>query len=189
MRKGMSAIDGVFACLTLVVIVITAAFWFRDVTGSKPDAAVEGNIIHPIYGSYPETVEFSQGMTLMPGQSTEIGVGIGLSVYMGYLPKLVYDDSVNGGFVKNNNGNFIEGYMYDKSFAPDKDVTFIQRELEPQIDNIYGYTFYFDSTNPREPVMRVSTDVAHEEFTFYERKKWKIIKRDGNYVLKYRRAK
>lgn len=32
----------------------------------------KGVIHHPSYGDYPETVEFSQGMTLMPGQSTEL---------------------------------------------------------------------------------------------------------------------
>ena len=37
----------------------------------KPD--VDGNINHPIYGNYPETVPFEQGMTLRPGQRTIIG--------------------------------------------------------------------------------------------------------------------
>lgn len=30
----------------------------------------DGKIHHPTYGSYPEEIEFYQGMTLMPGQST-----------------------------------------------------------------------------------------------------------------------
>jgi len=35
-----------------------------------------GIIHHPTYGDYPEEVPFEQGMTLMPGQSAEMEIGI-----------------------------------------------------------------------------------------------------------------
>ena len=43
----------------------------------RPDA--EGNIHHPTYGTYPATVPFERGMTLMPGQRTEVTIEIPLS--------------------------------------------------------------------------------------------------------------
>lgn len=43
---------------------------------SLPDAS--SNIHHPVYGAYPDTVPFEQGMTLMPGQSATMTLDIPL---------------------------------------------------------------------------------------------------------------
>lgn len=39
---------------------------------------VNGVIKHPVYGEYPENVSFSQGMSLMPGQSAGFNIVIEL---------------------------------------------------------------------------------------------------------------
>ena len=61
----------VFAC---VVFLFVSGFLLYTIN-QYPDPAnlsrSNGMIHHPKYGSYPERVEFKQGMTLMPGQIAE----------------------------------------------------------------------------------------------------------------------
>lgn len=61
-----------------VWIIFILIISFYGCNNSYPDAKdlprKEGEIIHPVYGSYPEIVPFEQGMTLMPGQSAEVSI-------------------------------------------------------------------------------------------------------------------
>lgn len=66
-----------------ILIIITLAYLLamgcafiyiktRYPSGSSLKPDVNGVIHHPKYGDYPAEIKYSQGMTLMPGQSTEI---------------------------------------------------------------------------------------------------------------------
>jgi len=49
-------------------------FTERDYPDPKDLPVVNGIINHPTYGEYPENIPFRQGMTLMPGQSSDLKV-------------------------------------------------------------------------------------------------------------------
>ena len=64
----------------IIIVSVLACTWMWWDASQYP--AVEdlvrsdGIIHHPKYGSYPEELEFNQGMTIMPGQSAMVTIEI-----------------------------------------------------------------------------------------------------------------
>lgn len=71
-HNNISLVAGILA------VVLFMWSFYMYIRYPAPDRLTRSNgmIHHPTYGDYPEKVSFHQGMSIMPGQTAELTIGI-----------------------------------------------------------------------------------------------------------------